>query len=1454
VRNVNNRQPRTVLSPALLNPFYMMCPLGRRAGDHVATMRPLVPIVTLLGILCTATAGWAQIPFASFRVTQTIETTVGDMTGPKSIQLVDVDKDGKLDIIAVDLDDGNVLFIKGHGDGTFDEPISIDVDVDPTAVAVADVASPEGDTDGNLDIIVTDDLGGAEILLGDGTGNFTNDNAQDLSDLLTDAEQTVGVVVGDFDGNGRLDLAFLDDNTNGSRVFFLCNTGGNFNPCTTQDVFANGTTPVDIGVGDFDGDSHLDVVVLDQASDDYSVLYGDGTGQFTTDPRAQRITADGTPQSLAVASLNPNSDAVADFFIANAEFFSDQTNFVVLPVRQNQFQTSTETGPQANTDPGTAAVAVALGDVTGDGAIDAVFAYVAAESSTGPAVLPGNGDGSFDTSLITPNGLASLGDGRAIALGRIDGDALLDIIQVAADGESISVAINISNQPTPTVTFGPSPTPTTTITGTIAPTNTVTPTVPTATRTATTTPTPIPTANYGRCDLQVSGQLAGIATGRLSTTSSRPDIAVTDPSNKSVRVIFNADVAGQFMACARAATPMPVVVTPTTIALSGTPGAIVAVDVNKDNNLDLLVAESDGVVVLTNNGDRTFTKGTPVSIGSAPGPIVADYWDIDRGEHSRLDLNGDGNTDIVVASKTSATLTILYGSASGQFSQTNSSVQAIPGGAAQAIVAADFNHDGLVDLAAGVGGDAYFLLQNARDGSGQSKFTLKTLNSGDPIVAMTSGFFNGDRLADVLITRGIPNSRGTGQIFTFNGATFDLQSDGNFQSLSSGASAAGVGHFKTGDGNTDAVISSGTTEGLLTFGIGDGQGSIPQVLDAFLIGALPKALSVVDIDGDGMEDVVTANGDGTVSVLLSSVPPPTPTPTNTPPATPTGSPTETPTWTPSPSPSPTGDPTITPRATNTVTPSPAGTATSPKQGAFALSGGCSISDTPGRPQVEALALFALLAVLRGLRGRRGRNRTVGALLVLIALGLPYRASATLPAYVSCTVSLKNDLGTDVGALFGGGAVGDFDNSGTPDLALLGTGQIAIELTDVTKLHQGSCKEGLMSSILVGQPAQQPLAIAAAMIDTATTSIDLAVCEQSANVAIFSGNGLGGFSLLGTTSPLADPRTIAVDDLNGDGKPDLIIGNGTTINLLIRNTMDTGYDMGPALQLGTNQVVAVRIADFNNDLRDDIAAVDLLGGVRVFLQKSDGTFDTPVLASVDSPKDMQVGILDNSDAVPDLAFVTKTGNGSLTVLLGEIDGGVLSFHQQSSVAAGTSPTALGLSDLDGDGKLDAVVTDSATNQVLFFLGDGAGNLAQSGEPVRIPSAPNGLLLAKIDGDGLDDVITTNQNGSITMFLSSAPPPTPTRTPTATPLPSNTPTETGTPGDTPTVTPTDTPTGTPTSTPNFTPTRTGTATITATFGFFQVSGQGCANVSGGRGVSDAMPLFVLAALVLLRRHRK
>jgi hypothetical protein len=577
---------------------------------HGAVVVSLAAFVAwLVGGRGWSSAGAQTTGFLRVRVTQTIAAAVGEDAGPNSMALADINKDGLLDLIAVGRDEEVVFVFRGGGDGTFMEPQIIEVDVTPSAVVVADVSSTfgssaAGDADGNLDIIVAGDDGGdgAQILLNNGEGTFeAPDQAQDLSELLTDGDEFVGIVVGDFDRNGRNDLALLDNGADGSRVFFLCNNNGQFAPCATDVVNANGDVPVDVGIGRFDADDFLDLIVLNQGSEDYSALYGDGNGNFTEDPRtfeALPSTADEV-QSLDVARLN--NDTLDDFVIANAQTDVEEGIRAVFSRGPNVFTPNDFDGQPSEV------IAVAIGLLDGDSAPDAAFVFVPipGESAIGPVVLVGDGAGGFlSGGFRTIAGAGSMGDGRAIILGDFAGDSLLDIIQLSGDGKTIFVASNETNQPTPTGGIETPATPTATVTGSPPPTNTPTATVPTATASATATPTQIP-INYGRCHMQAQGQLAGIATGPLDGDGS-PDIAVTDPTNSAVYIIFNtAQVQAQLRACALSPPVLvetPIVVPITQVTVGSAPGAIAAIDIERDGDVDLLVAEQDGIRILRNNG------------------------------------------------------------------------------------------------------------------------------------------------------------------------------------------------------------------------------------------------------------------------------------------------------------------------------------------------------------------------------------------------------------------------------------------------------------------------------------------------------------------------------------------------------------------------------------------------------------------------------------------------------------------------------------------------------------------------------------------------------------------------------------------------------------------------------------------------------------------------------------
>lgn len=492
-------------------------------------------------------------------------------------------------------------------------------------------------------------------------------------------------------------------------------------------------------------------------------------------------------------------------------------------------------------------------------------------------------------------------------------------------------------------------------------------------------------------------------------------------------------------------------------------------------------------------------------------------------------------------------------------------------------------------------------------------------------------------------------------------------------------------------------------------------------------------------------------------------------------------------------------------------------------------------------------------VLRGLLGA----------LPLLSVAWAAHAQAPLPPYLGCTVGRGRLLTSENGLR--GGTVGDFDRSRSPDLALLDRDNIVIVLTDSTLLRQGSCAEGVSASTFA---AQRPQAIDVIGVDA---TLDLAVLQASSstkNAALFIGNGTGAFTpgLTSRADLLTDPRAMAAGLIDQNSLPDLVVGDANTLAVMLApGGASVEYLVTQRLTLGNNPVQEVGLADFSHDGLLDIASLDFGGTVRVFAQTAAGEFNTTAAASRSlqagaSPQDMQIADADlddpnslpplNGDENADIVFLsTNAGAGQLQVFLGNATDA--NFTVRNPIPAGEDPAALALGDFNLDGDLDVAVADAGASQVLIFLGDGTGALSQDDVSLATGSIPTGILVANVDDDAYDDIITTNIDGSITIFLSSNPPSTPTPTPTETGLPTPTSTASPTAQATPSETPTSSPSRTVTNTRTPEPTRTETETP-ITPGIFAVQGEGCAHISGGSaGLSDGMPLLVLAALAMLRR---
>jgi trimeric autotransporter adhesin len=284
---------------------------------------------------------------------------------PGAIAMGDFNGDGIPDLaVAPVLDEGNSEVFLGNGDGTFTiagGSLGFGSDtITSNAIAVGDFNG-----DGKLDLVETcassDDQPCNLLLIqsGNGDGTFTLSCETPLQFVGSQS-----IAVGDFNGDGQPDLAVTNSGANGVNVFL--NRGGNLTAVSA--IPATGASPSSIAAADFNGDGKLDLAVANSGSNNVTILLGNGDGTFT----AAASPATGTaPNSIAVADFN--GDGVPDLAVANA----GSSNVTIL-LGNGDGTFTTAASPAADT--GSTSVSVA--DFNGDGKEDLVVANSADSSAT----------------------------------------------------------------------------------------------------------------------------------------------------------------------------------------------------------------------------------------------------------------------------------------------------------------------------------------------------------------------------------------------------------------------------------------------------------------------------------------------------------------------------------------------------------------------------------------------------------------------------------------------------------------------------------------------------------------------------------------------------------------------------------------------------------------------------------------------------------------------------------------------------------------------------------------------------------------------------------------------------------------------------------------------------------------------------------------------------------------
>jgi len=355
-----------------------------------------------------------------------------------SIALGDVDGDGDLDAFIGngDVRGGgcNYLYLN-DGNGVFtDATAQIPADWCNThAVALGDVDG-DGDLDaflGNYGIVSHNERSREpglypqpnSLYLNDGNGVFTDATVQ----IPADWDFTSAVALGDVDGDGDFD-AFIGngDFAYGENRLYLNDGNGNFSDATAQIPLDSDYTYA-VALGDVDGDGDLDAFL---GNDDQNHLYlNDGNGVFADATSQIPVDSDYT---YAVALGDVDGDGDLDAFLGNASY----------PGQQNRLYLNDGTGVFTDAASQIAAAeptyAVALGDVDGDGDLDAFFGIYYDQNRL--YLNDGYGVLTDATSQIP----ADSDETRAVALGDVDGDGDLDAFLGNSDHDQNRLYLNDS--------------------------------------------------------------------------------------------------------------------------------------------------------------------------------------------------------------------------------------------------------------------------------------------------------------------------------------------------------------------------------------------------------------------------------------------------------------------------------------------------------------------------------------------------------------------------------------------------------------------------------------------------------------------------------------------------------------------------------------------------------------------------------------------------------------------------------------------------------------------------------------------------------------------------------------------------------------------------------------------------------------------------------------------------
>ncbi len=776
------------------------------------------------------------------------------------------------------------------------------------------------------------------------------------------------------------------------------------------------------------------------------------------------------------------------------------------------------------------------------------------------------------------------------------------------------------------------------------------------------------------------------------------DLAISNGAASTISVLRNTGSSGSISFAAKV-----------DFAIGYASKGITIGDIDGDGKLDVVVANmgDNNISVLRNTSTvGTISFATKVNFATSNNPVSITIADID----------GDGLSDLAVANYQGNSISVFLNTGSSGTISFAAKVDFTTGTYPVVIAMGDLDGDGKYDMAVdNYGSNTMSVFRNTST-YGSISFAAKVdYATGSSPQCITLGDIDGDGKPDLAVSNASSN---TVSVFRNTGTTGSIGFAAKVDFATGVAPVIVTIGDINGDGKVDLATSNYTSNTVSVLRNMSSSGTISFDTKADIsTGSNLRSVAIADLDGDGLQDLVTANeGTNNVSAIR-----------NTPQFPPTIS-----SYTPL---SGAVNATVSITGTNYNTTASNNDVFFGATKATATAG----SSTSLTVTVPAGATYAPIMVLN-----RGTTLSAYSSAYFTPVFSPNKSTLTVDDFAA-----KVDVTAGSGPY--GVSIGDIDGDGKSDLAVANYTDGTVSVLRNT----GSSGTISFATKIDFTAGTNPYVVAIGDID-GDGLLDLVVANRnSTSVSVLrntstSGNISFAASVDFTTG--SAPVSVAIGDLDGDGKPDLAVANNNAASVsVLRNTGSNGtisFATKVDYTTGSNPY-NVAIGDIDGDGKPEIVVTNYTAtSVSVFLNtgslgnisfaaKSDFTVGT-------DPSSVAIGDIDG-DGKPDIA-VTNFLSDNLSVLRNTGSTGSISFATKVDFATRQSPNGIAIGDIDGDGKADLTTANANAASASVLRNIGSSGTINFDTRVDLSSGTNNLpqavAVGDIDGDGKPDIAIAN----------------------------------------------------------------------------------------------------------------